>query len=439
MKNQASLVVVEVQALKPGMFVHIDLGWMDHPFPLNKFRVASQDQIGVIRSLGLQQVKVDKDRSDPGVFDTLAPAASALSEQELATQQAAAQAAAEAARARRELLDRQHESLAHCDRQFADAAREWRLASSAIAKDPQQAREKCVAMVDGFLGAMAGESDTHIRLLSESAGDSAAFHALNVTVISLLLGKALGFDAGMLKDLGLGALLHDVGKLSLPERLRVRSAFKLSPVEERAYREHSALGVTLGKTMGLSMGALAVIAQHHEHADGSGYPTQFTGDRMTPAARVVSLVNIYDNLSNPGNPALAMTPHEALSVLFAQRKQQFDPATLAMFLRLMGVYPPGSVVQLSDDRFAMVVAVNASRPLKPRVVVHDAGVPKEDALVLDLQDEPSLSIRRSLHGRHLPRATLDYLSPRQRVCYFFERASGVGEGGASAGAVGVPA
>ena len=89
---------------------------------------------------------------------------------------------------------------------------------------------------------------------------------------------------------------------------------------------------------------------------------------------------------------------------------------------MVGVYPPGSIVQLSDGRFAQVQAVNAARPLKPRVLVHDPRTPRSEALLLDLQDTPDLSIQRSLRPDQLPRAALDYLEPRPRYCYFFERA-----------------
>jgi hypothetical protein len=141
---------------------------------------------------------------------------------------------------------------------------------------------------------------------------------------------------------------------------------------------------------------------------------------MTTAARIVSLVNRYDNMCNPHVPSRALTPHEALSLLFAQGKNRYDTAILGAFIKMMGVYPPGSVVQLTDDRYALVVSVNSSRPLKPRVMVHEARVPREEALLLNLESEPRLGIRRSLKPQQLPTEALDYLSPRTRVAYFFE-------------------
>ena len=139
-------------------------------------------------------------------------------------------------------------------------------------------------------------------------------------------------------------------------------------------------------------------------------------------AKVLALVNRYETLCNPSRPAAAITPHEALSLIFAQQKSRFDAVALSAFIRMMGVYPPGSVVQLVDERFALVVSVNSSRPLKPRVVVHEPSVSKHEALILDLELAPHLGIRRSLKPASLPRAAMDYLSPRQRICYFFERA-----------------
>jgi len=86
------------------------------------------------------------------------------------------------------------------------------------------------------------------------------------------------------------------------------------------------------------------------------------------------------------------------------------------------VYPPGSTVQLTDDRYALVVGVNSSRPLKPSVLVHEPGVARDEALVLDLDQAEDLGIRRSIKPLQLPQGAYEYLAPRQRVAYFFEPA-----------------
>ena len=142
--------------------------------------------------------------------------------------------------------------------------------------------------------------------------------------------------------------------------------------------------------------------------------------RMSIGARIVALVNRYDNLCNAATPALSITPHEALSKLFSQCRSKYDETLLSGFIKMMGIYPPGSVVQLSDERYAMVMTVNATHPLKPRVMVYDPHVAAEDALYLDLEGYPLLGIRRSLKPSQLPARAADYLKPRQRVAYYFD-------------------
>jgi hypothetical protein len=95
---------------------------------------------------------------------------------------------------------------------------------------------------------------------------------------------------------------------------------------------------------------------------------------------------------------------------------------LNAFIRMMGVYPSGSVVQLTDDRLALVTHVNSMRPLKPRVLLFDPAVPAQEALHINLEQHADLGIRRSLRPQQLHHDALHYLSPRQRVVYFFEPA-----------------
>ena len=155
------------------------------------------------------------------------------------------------------------------------------------------------------------------------SGDRAAAHSLNVTVVSLMLARQMTVPAPVLMDLGVGALMHDVGKIALPDRVRLaREDFDSR--EAALYRDHVAQGLILGRRMGLSPDAQLVIAQHHELADGSGFPSALMLPRMSLPARIVALVNRYDNLCNAASPAQSITPHEALSRLFAQCRSKFE-------------------------------------------------------------------------------------------------------------------
>lgn len=423
--KDGQMQLIDVGKLRIGMFVHLDVGWMAHPFPFGSFKIKTQEQIDIIRGLGVAQVRFSPRMSDvEGLADDAAaadgsgPAAAEIAPEPLPEMPETPEQAARMAR--QAMLAEQQASLDRCERQFREAARSYRQVLQNVYAQPDKAREEAKAVVDGMFGAMAESREIAIRLLSEKAGEESALHALNVSVLSLLLGRACGMDEATLHHIGTGALLHDVGKLELPDRLRWRDP-KFSAAERRMYEEHVEKGMLLAQRMQLPDAAQQIIAQHHEMDDGSGYPLALKGGDISPGARVVALVNYYDNLCNPANPAQALTPHDALAVMFAKMRTRFDQTTMATFIRMMGVYPPGSVVQLTDSRYAISVSVNASRPLKPRVIVYDEAVPADEAIVMDLEDMPEVGVRRSLKPVQLPRAVFDYLSPRKRMCYFFER------------------
>lgn len=423
--NTEESVWVDVKLLRMGLYVELDVGWMSHPFPTGSFKVSSQKQIDTIRELGQVRVRYVPAKSDPEAVAALngtpiAPSAavSAAAEERLQ----AALREKEQRRLRALALSAQERSLVVCERRFGESVRLYRKALDQVQTQPKITAEQCHAMVNGYVTELLEDGEASIRLLSEAAGDKSSMHPVNVTIVCLLLGKAMGLPHSDMLDLGLAAFLHDIGKVKVPDRVRwVEENF--SSVEYRMYQEHVAQGAELAKAMQLSPGVQAAMVQHHELVDGSGFPTRMKGDSMSMAGRILALVNRYDNLCNPSRPGAALTPHEALSLIFAQLKTRFDAAALSAFIRMMGVYPPGSVVQLIDDRYAIVVSVNSSRPLKPRVIVHDPGVPKQEALILDLEHAPHLGIRRSLKPSALPASAQDYLAPRQRICYFFEQAA----------------
>lgn len=421
--------LIDIQRLRKGMFVQLELGWMDHPFPMGSFKISSDEQIQTLRSLGLTQIRYVPSRSDVQVDEAQAlpvPAAAdepAAAAQETATPPAASPSSGpeRARQARLAARLAQERCLEVCERRFFDATRQYKKVGEQLRLSPQEARRQSEELVGSCVSELLANGESVIRLLTEVSGDRSATHPINVMVIALLLGKALGLEEAALKDLGLVAMLHDIGKLELPDRVRSFDD-QFTTAEYRMYQEHVEQGVILGQRMGLSPGVLKGISQHHEMADGSGFPMRHKVDRLETLGKIVALVNRYDNLCNPSRLAIALTPHEALSVIFAQMKARFDTSVLGAFIRMMGVYPPGSIVQLVNDRYAIVASVNSSRPLRPKVIVHDTGVPKEEAPILDLETVPELGIRRSLKPAQLPRDALDYLSPRQRICYFFERA-----------------
>ena len=423
MKSEES-VWIDVALLRVGHYVELDVGWMAHPFPTGSFKISSPKQIEVIKGLGKKQVRVVPRKSDePSSEAADAPSESATPiPPEAASLLTQEQADAEQRRLRAAMLTAQERSLIACERRFAESVRLYRKTMDMVQSQPKLATEPCLGMVNTYVTELMDNGEAAIRLLSEAAGDKSAMHPVNVTVISLLLGKAMGLNKAELIDLGMAAFLHDIGKVKLPDRVRWLED-NFSSAEYRLYQEHVPQGLAIGKGMELRSPVLLAMLQHHEMVDGSGFPSRLRGDALGTSGRILALVNRYDNLCNPSRPGSALTPHEALSLIFAQFKARFDAVTLSAFIRMMGVYPPGSVVQLIDDRFGIVVSVNSARPLKPRIILHEPGVARAEALILDLEKMPQLGIRRSLKPGNLPAAALDYLAPRQRIAYFFEQAA----------------
>lgn len=424
--NEVTSELIDIHRLQIGMFIDLEVGWMSHPFPSGSFKISSDKQIEIIRGLGLQQVRYVPEKSDLTsgfpVAEVAAPAPDKGPRGE--TELARSGDGAEALHLRKhgsDLLGVQQRNLIVCERRFGEATRQYKQVVEQLNTRPSAAMEQSLRLVSSFVSEMLGQQESIIRLLSETMGDRAAMHPVNVTIVSLLLGKALGLPQSDMIDLGMGAFLHDIGKSQLPDRVRWLEE-NFSSVEYKLYQDHVGQGVVLARRMDLSAGAVQAIAQHHELIDGSGFPARLKGDSLSTAAKIVSLVNRYDNLCNPGRSAAAITPHEALSLIFAQLKMRFDGVTLSAFIRMMGVYPPGSIVQLVDGRFAIVVSVNSTRPLKPRVIVHEPGISTDEALILDLEQSPTIGIRRSLKPASLPPAALNFLSPRRRMAYFYESA-----------------
>lgn len=402
---------IEVSALNVGMLIHLDGGWMSHPFPRSSFKISSLDQIATLRSLGLQRVRwTPSDTPVPAADKPLPPDVTVDRRGSFADR-----------RQRREAKAPPPQSLNGGERQFSEAAKASRRVFDHVAAQPAEARLIAEGLTRGLVDKMMGADDMCIQLLGQTAGDRVSNHAVNVSVLSLLMGRYFALCESDMLDLGLGALLHDVGKSELPDRYRhVEDHFNMAEIS--LYESHVASGSVHAQRLGLSDGASTIIAQHHECSDGRGFPLGLTTERTHMLSRIVALVNTYDNLCNPTNVAQSITPHDAVAHLFTQNHKQFDTAILGAFIKMMGVYPAGSVVQLTDDRFALVVGVNSSRTLRPRVLVHDPKVPRDEALIVDLETISGLGIRRSLKPLALPDAALGYLSPRPRVNYFFEPA-----------------
>lgn len=396
-----------------GLFIQLELSWWKHGFARNSFKLKDQGQIDALRALGLKQLRYDPARSDcpPLPRPALAPpppsAPLPLDPEALARQ------------ARADTLRALRKRLAEVDRSFLKAGQRVKTLNQTLRGQPEHAVQQAGEVVRGLVEALCGDHQVVLHNITGKAAEDAHSHALNVTVLAMLLGRQLGLDAEAIHILGLGALLHDIGKLEVPSKVLLKSE-PLTRPEQQLLQLHTEFGLRMGQRLMLDDEVLRIVNEHHEYCDGSGYPRQLREAAIGRLSRLVCIANRFDNLCNPLRAEDALSPHEALSRMFAQERARFDEVALKAFIRCLGVYPPGSLVQLDDHRYGLVLGMNPGRPLRPTLILYDEQLPKTEAPILDLLEEPGLAIARSLRRGELPGAVYAYLSPHRQLSYYVE-------------------
>ena len=401
-----------------GLHVHLDLSWTEHPFAFSNFKIKSLDQVATIQGLGLERVRYAPGKSDCAPLAATAEAPAPRQQAGPATHPALVEK-----RSQRDRLQAHRERVASCERELAAHARMAQSMERNLFSQPEAVRQNAANLVDSMASSLLMDADVTVHLMSDKVGgERLHMHNLNVAVLALILGRELKLSAAMLNAVGMGAMFHDIGLAELPARLRTGGKDR-TPQELLAYQKHCDTGTGMAARMKLSPETVQVITQHHEHADGSGYPRRLKGQLISRAAQLVAIADQFDELCNPHTPAEALTPHEALSMMYGQQRNRFDLTALMTFVRCVGIYPPGTLVALSNGALGMVMSVNSSRPLKPTVVIHDPAVQKAEAIVVELEREPDVSIARALRPHQLTREQSEYLSPRKRMAYYFSSES----------------
>lgn len=413
--------------LRIGLYVHIDLGWMDHPFTFNNFKIKDEGQIAEIRKLKLTRLRYDPARSDCEPTPIAAPVQAA--EESKVTDNAPAPTPEEMlqeekTRRQQQRLAQLQQAIAECEKKFGKATNEARQIEREILQAPARAMQQADLLVGGMVESLLTEGEIVLHAMQPKPGAIEHHtHTLNVAVIALILAKSLDMSAEDAIRLGLGALFHDIGKSQMPDRI-TRKTEPLTKAELSLIQQHSAMGAKFASEAGMHEQVVRIILQHHECVDGSGYPGKLKGEQIDRLSRIAAIANLYDNLCNPLNVAQAMTPYEALSHMFAHQRSKYDAEVLKLLIKNFGVYPPGSLVRLSSGDHGIVVSVNPSKPLRPYVLLHAPEVPRDKPQIVNLGEEASLSITHCLRQNQLAKDILDYLQPATRINYFFDKEPG---------------
>lgn len=411
---------VSVEQLQVGMFIRLPISWRQHPFLFRSFKIKNEKQIQTIRGLGIAEVFYDPAKSDR----------QAIARAQSAQEQVPPLAAVQVDRVTKEMWDEKNartarlnlakQQIHQCEKHYLKALSGFRSVLKQVVVQPGQVLPEATALVTEISTVLVGAKDVVMHLMGDHPSqDHAQCHVINVSVLSMLLGREARISHEEMKMLGLGCLFHDIGKVKVPAQLLQKAT--RSPAEEALYRRHAEFGADIMQRVAeFPAAARDVILQHHEAVDGSGYPAGLTGEHLSRIAKILAITNCYDNLCND-QPATAMTPAEAISHMFKNLQGQFDVELLKIFIRTLGIYPPGTCVQLSNGQYALVMSVNPNALLLPCLLVHDREIPKAEALILDMALAPELSISRSLRPAKLPAEVFEYLSPRTRINYFVDK------------------
>jgi putative nucleotidyltransferase with HDIG domain len=203
----------------------------------------------------------------------------------------------------------------------------------------------------------------------KKAHEYTAQHSLRVCVLALIFGRQLGFEKDRLRVLGIGALLHDVGKAKVPVDI-LDKPMALDSREIEIMKRHVPLGVEiLENTPGIPAAAIEVARGHHERFDGNGYIEGRKGNEIGTYGLIAGIVDCYDAITSDRVYHAGISPHAALKRMYEWRGSAFHPKLIEQFIQCLGIYPVGSVVQLNSGEIGVVAALNRLRRLKPRVVL----------------------------------------------------------------------
>lgn len=410
-------IKITVDRLQPGLHIKLPVKWNEHPFLFNSFKIKSQEQIQLIKHLGIQHVYINPAQSDtqPLPVNTQPEAIEESSEME-----SEAEKLWEEKQKRIEKLNVYRRRVLNCEKEFERSLSRMRAVMNKIRNRPEDAIDEASILVEDIVDKLLSEDSVTLHLMNgKSEFEDIYFHSLNVSVIAMMIGKAKGYDAQKIKELAFAALFHDIGKIKVPTAI-VRKKTTLTEPEQNYLKLHTKYGLDIASHIdSFPESAKRVIEQHHELNDGSGYPLGLKEAAIDELSQVITVANVFDNLCHPNIVAEQKIPYIALSYMYKHCNHLYSNENLNVLVKFMGVFPPGTVVQLSNNMVGLVISVNASHLLYPNVLIYDPSVPRTQAPIIDLADR-DLKIVNAILPHKLPDKIRDYLNPRSRISYFFD-------------------
>ncbi|QSX35092.1 DUF3391 domain-containing protein [Shewanella avicenniae] len=343
-----------VSKLQVGITVKLPLSWTEHPFLFNKIEIKSSEQIEMIRQLGVPYVQVlsGLETLPPDAFEIEKPVTIAA---EVEVEQLPV--AIDQSKTARVALRRSQ-------KRFIDGMNQSRVMMSKVVSDPEGAVRETAVLVEMMLEHLF--ETEHSRLALVSSGETAVSitqHGISVATLALVMAKQLELTKPQIRTIATGAILHDLGKMKVPESIR-RKRSGLTAHEKNFLAMHPNFGYDLLKRTGLfSEEVLHIVLHHHEFYDGSGFPDGLKGDAIPIGTQLVALANDFDTQLWRED---IISPQIALGYMFKNRVGMHQQSLIQVLVKVLGIYPPGTLVQLSDG-FIGKVMLTTENVAKPQV------------------------------------------------------------------------
>lgn len=412
-------IKIAVDRIQPGLHIRLPVKWNEHPFLLNSFKIKSQDQIRVIRHLGIKYVYLNAQQSDVAPL----PVQQSIDSQNDSVNEAMDRRTQQLWHEKQDRIEKMsayRRRVTSCEKEFQRSLARMRAVMTKIRNRPELAVDEAQVLVADIVERLMSDGDVTLHLMSgNSEFEDIYFHSLNVAVLSMLIGKAKKLETTVIKELAFAALFHDMGKIKIPTAI-LRKAIPLSEPEQNYLKLHTKYGLELANNIeGFPESAKQVIENHHETNDGKGYPLGLKADQIDSLTQIVAVANAYDDLCHNQVASQQKIPYVALAHLYKNCKSRYNNENLSILIKFMGVYPPGTVVQLSNEMIGLVISVNSAQILYPNVLIYDPSVPRSQAPIVDLA-EKNIKIVNAISPHKLTDKIKEYLNPRARISYFIE-------------------
>lgn len=354
---------VDVGELKPGMYVlSLDRPWLETPFLIQGFMIEGQKDIDeinryceyVIVDLGLSKIRDDSD--DISQFNNIErnDLSSFFPSRKLRLYTDSTDISAELVAAKKVMSG------------FgATVTNIFNRLSSGVALDVGELRQSIEPMVDSIMR----NPDACIWLTRlRNLDDYTYNHSISASVWAVALGRHIGLPKSDLYTLAMGVSLFDIGKMKIPGELLAKES-RLSTDEFELVKSHVDLGVQcLMESGGVNNTVIDIVACHHERFNGKGYPNGLSGGEIPVFARIAAIVDCYDAMTSVRPYADAISPSQAIKKLYEWRDIDFQSELVEEFIQAIGIYPAGTVVELSSGEVGVVLSEYRTRRLRPKII-----------------------------------------------------------------------